>query len=416
MKLNFGDFRRKCQLPVMLAAGAVPIPLLICANKAPEYVGLLIRLLLSYVLMTEVLILIRGKLRLVLGIIGAAALAVLGTRELPIREEAVLLMMPLLAVGLLLGSLQIGGWEKDREINPALYVVGVFGHAVAQLLVNVERQANSELYEPFTGLLTTCFLIFLGLMLLALNRFSLSESVNHRQAVPGAMRRKNTVLTAAFFLLIVLLSSLPAVIRAIQTAWAWLMGMLNRLIAWLVSLLPVPEDVAGGHDGGGMDLGGLGEAAGPNRFAEIMEKIMIVVAVAALAVALVFLLRAAWKKLKVLAAWLIKRLNEYAAAATEDYVDEVSDTREDGDKVWLLGKRLGRRAKAMKPVDESALSPGERIRYRYLQLWLKHPEWKPENTARENLEAQSAQLYERARYSSHEISREQAEEFAQKAK
>ena len=155
MKMNFGEFGRKCQLPVMLAAGAVPIPLLICANKSPEYVGLRIRLLLSYVLRTEVLILIRGKLRLVLGIIGAAALAVLGTRELPIREEAVLLMMPLLAVGLLLGSLQIGGWEKDREINPALYVVGVCyftgtGTIYDGLMYRLEFRQNQINFIPFS--------------------------------------------------------------------------------------------------------------------------------------------------------------------------------------------------------------------------------------------------------------------------
>ena len=67
-------------------------------------------------------------------------------------------------------------------------------------------------------------------------------------------------------------------------------------------------------------------------------------------------------------------------------------------------------------VPESSMEPGERIRYRYRLLSKKHPEWREHNTARENLPDSPAQLYERARYSDHPITPEEAEQFKNETK
>ena len=49
---------------------------------------------------------------------------------------------------------------------------------------------------------------------------------------------------------------------------------------------------------------------------------------------------------------------------------------------------------------------------RYSILRGKHPEWEKSHTARETLNEPSAQLYEKARYSSHEITPQDSEAFA----
>ena len=57
------------------------------------------------------------------------------------------------------------------------------------------------------------------------------------------------------------------------------------------------------------------------------------------------------------------------------------------------------------------MSPGERIRDRYLRLLRKHPDWTAHTTARENIPEELATLYERARYSAHNPTEGEAEQF-----
>jgi len=69
-----------------------------------------------------------------------------------------------------------------------------------------------------------------------------------------------------------------------------------------------------------------------------------------------------------------------------------------------------RRRNARRNLKE--LSPREQIRTRYGLLRGKHPEWASSDTARETLSEASAKIYEKARYSSHEITSEDSEAFA----
>ena len=161
-------------------------------------------------------------------------------------------------------------------------------------------------------------------------------------------------------------------------------------------------------------MGMLGAASEPSAFAVLMEKIFMVLALIGLAVAILAALRIVWKKLRVLARKLWMLLNRYALAASEDYVDEVSDTRETGETV-----SSGRRSlfdNWFRQVNEEKLTPVERVRYRYRRLLRRHQEWQPGSTARENLPADSAVIYERARYSGADITPQEAETFAQQAK
>ena len=108
--------------------------------------------------------------------------------------------------------------------------------------------------------------------------------------------------------------------------------------------------------------------------------------------------------------YLAERLSLFAQTSSEDFEDEITDTREEGEQERIsvldsLRRRLVR-------VDEKKLSPTQRVRYRYLRLMVKHPEWRASQTARESIPEDAAALYERARYSGDSVSPEEAERFA----
>jgi len=289
-------------------------------------------------------------------------------------------------------------------------------YCILQVLANVTSANGFEsLYAQVMPLTRAGFLCFLLLTLLSMNRQSLTDAVNAKRGVPESMRRKNTVLAFALFAFVVLSAYIPQVISAVERTLEWLWMAMLRIVEMLASLLP---DASTGEGGGGMGGGGelgFGEAGEPSLLAVIMEKIFIVVAIIIGVGLLILFGYVLWKRLRVLLKFLWEKLGEYAASSTKDYVDEISDTREDGERRRLLRKSRKAVKDALKHVDEASLTPAERIRYRYLRLWLRHPEWKRESTARENLPEDAAQLYERARYSEHGATQSEAEAFAGRA-
>lgn len=410
MKLNFNDFGRKCQFPVMLAAGCMAILLLILANYYPEGIARTFVLAGLYVLLSWLCIVLPGRMRIPAGIVLTAGLMAAGALLLPVREISALWLLPAAFSALLLGGLQMAGWSRSQEMHPMAGAICLVAHLIAQFLVNTDKLDGAEpMYAPIVPALTMCFLVFAAMSLIALNRISLNNAVNGQQNVPTAMRRRNHLMTAGLMAIMLLVAALPQVIRAIEGVWQWLKTALLTLVRWFMNLFPETESGSVETVGGAME-GLTAEIREQGLFSKIMEIVMLTLALIAVAVGAFFALRVLWRKLKVLAKYLWERLNAYMQASSEDYVDEVADTR-DGAQAERALSRLKRRMQR-KRVDENALSPRERIRYRYLMHWLKHPEWTPERTARENLRESEAQIYERARYSSHEVTVRDAETFA----
>ena len=62
------------------------------------------------------------------------------------------------------------------------------------------------------------------------------------------------------------------------------------------------------------------------------------------------------------------------------------------------------------------MTPGERIRVRYARLMDRKPQWSESSTARENLPGDAAALYERARYSEHEMTRRDEKDFDERVR
>lgn len=412
MRLNKTDFLRKAQHPLLLGLASLPVAMLVALSFAPEVFPWFWCFPAAYVLLSWACLLIPGKKRLLGGIAGAAALLAGAILLLPWRTHIVLLLLPVMCIVLLLLTLPIGGWPYNRELAVGWHVSGVVTHVLMQMLVGGSRMAGNGIYDPAQTPLLFSFLACAVLVLLALNRASLDSAAQSRRKVPLLMRRQNLVLTLALLVIGVLIAAVPAIGSALSTAWDYVLRGIALLMAFLSSLLPAKS--AGGGEGAGGEVGdmGFGEAAPPSAFALLMEKIVGWLALIILVVGLIFLLRAIGKKLWQLFKYLLARMQQYGAAASEDYEDEITSTRDESDveREGLLS-RLRRTA----PGEDKGRTPTEQVRLRYKRLKQKR-DWSAASTARETLPSDAAALYERARYGGHALTEDDADRFKEGTK
>jgi hypothetical protein len=238
-------------------------------------------------------------------------------------------------------------------------------------------------------------------------RVNLLFNAAMERTVPKHIYKFNRVLTLAFAGLTFLIGCTPAIVRFISGLWNTAIGLLARLIAWFHSLFPVPETVKDSEPTGPRDNVMPYAESEPGLLARILEIVMylLIIAVA------IFVLWMIIKYVRRFIKWLMKWFRDYAAASsTGDYVDEISDTREDGDHRRAFTRRR-RKKDPLRGINPKKLPPSERVRFYYLKLLVGHPAWKSASTARENLPDSAAHIYERARYSNAAISEPEAEAF-----
>lgn len=407
MLRNGGDFRRKCQFPFLLASGALPLLTMVLIGFAPEQVWLAVVFAAACALAAEACLLIRGRARLWAGLAGCAALAGLGWWLLPAGGAW---LVPVCCMALVGVSLPMGGWPREREPHPGIHVAGLLLHLAAQLMVNIARRTgDNAAFIAAAPMLMVGFILFAALSTLSINRSSMDDASMGRQKIPASMRRLNTLLTGGLLAVTLLISAIPAIKRWLEQAWDVLMVMLLRFLSWLAQLLPQSAP-AGDGPVEPADMSGFGDAAAePSLLAVILEKVAFAIAAIAAVILAVFALRFLYRQLKKLARRVMDMMRRYAAAATEDYDDEITDTREDGERGRNMPLQALRRRLAL--GDDKSLPPAERIRRRYARLRLKHADWQDSRTARETLPEDAARLYERARYSEHPITGEDADRF-----
>ena len=405
MRLNTSDFLRKCQHPLLLGLASFPLALLLTLSFAPAFFGVTWCFPAAYVLLSWVCLLIPGKKRVAAGVAAVMVQIVLCVLLLPLRQAWGLLLMPALYTALTFFTLPIGGWPYNRELPVGWHVSGVVTHVLLQLLVNGSQLAGNGVYTPAEMPLLCSFLAYAVLVLLALNRASLDSAAQSRRKVPLLMKRQNILFTLLLLVIGVALAAVPAIGEALGIAWDFILRGVAALMSLLALLMPTSS--GGGSGGGSPDEMGLGEANEPSAFALLMEKIIGWIAVAVIVIALVLLLRVIWKKLRVGLRLLLARMMQYSAAASEDYEDEVTSTRdEDGVEREGLLSRLRR----MAPAEEKGGTPAERVRMRYKKLKRRN-EWSAASTARETLPDEAAALYERARYGGEALTEEDAGRF-----
>ena len=403
MKLNTTDFRIKLQHPLVLALDFFPVVLFVLAKNAPDALQWMWVLPAAYVLLAWICILMPGKLRLLSGLMGMAAMAALAASVYPLGISVILVGIYWVAM---LIALPMGRWERGRELGLEWPVIGVVSHVLIQLLINGAQKLGDTSFDTCEGWLVVSFLALAVLVVLSLNRQSLSVASQSRQSIPLLMRRQNLVLVLAVLVIGVLVALIPALGQALSFLWDKLMQLILLIGTFLSAIMP--QQKSGGGAAGGDDSEQLimGAASETSWLAIIMEKIMTVMTVIIMIVGAIFIMKMLWKRLKKLLRYLWEKLSMYSAAVSEDYEDEVTSTREDDAERESMLSRLRRFA----PEDERGLDATQRVRSRYRGL-KRRKQWETSSTARETLPEEAASLYERARYSGETLSEEEAERF-----
>lgn len=406
MRLNTSDFLRKAQHPLLLGLGSLPLSMLLTLSFAPETFRFSWCFPAAYVLLSWVCLVIPGKKRVVAGVISAISLVALCVVLLPLTKSFGLILMPLMYVVLMFLTLPIGGWPYNQELQMGWHVGGAVTHVLLQMLVNGSQLMQNGVYTPAEMPVLCSFLAYVVLVLLALNRASLDSASQSRRKVPLLMKRQNILFTMVLLVIGVLLAAIPAIGAALDTVWDFILRGIALVMEFLALFMPASSG-GGGGAGGGMGDMGFGEAAPPSNLALLLEKILTVVTVLIVVIALALLLRVLWKKLKAGLKLLWARMMQYGSAASEDYEDEITSTRdEEGTEREGLLSRLRR----MNVGDEKGGTPTERVRMRYKKLKRRN-EWSAASTARETLPDEAAALYERARYGGETLTEEEAGRF-----
>lgn len=407
--MNGKELWRKCQLLLITAFATYPLVMLVLNRFGPELLGFGWLFGAAYVLLAFFGIQVKGKLRMTAGILMSVAFV---AAALVLAPEGTWLAAGAAAVlcsGLLLWSLQMGGWSAKQEVAVLWIAFGVIAHFVGQLSVHTDRVSGGEGLARYGGSMVAALFGFVLLTMLSMNRNGLNVASGKRQNVPEIMRRKNALMTIALFVFGLMAALLPSVLGGMS-------DMLIKAVLWIVDLIRRLIPKAESH--GGVDFyeevgsnvsGGAGNGK-PMMLNPLTEKIAMIVGAVISLMMLLFLLWQLYKGLRDGIIKLVNTLGKFAENVSEDYIDEVTDTRQELEAEKLEKKRRASRLPLREPRD---LAPEGKIRFRYRRLLSKHPEWTPGSTARETLPQNAAALYERARYSAHPVSEEDAAAFTQ---
>ncbi len=407
--MRSAEFFRKLQLVALLALDSYPVTACIIIFVAPELLMYMWLFPAVYSALCVLSFALPAKLRLPFGIFGAVLFLLPCDLLLESNTRNMILAFGLGYGGLLIWSMRIPGWDSDREMP-----MGWLGAGFVILLIGCLWSR----YEPRLATVETAirisFFVFVLLSMLSLNRGSLLLSAGNKRGFSPAMRQKNVLLTVGIFAIALAVALIPSLLNLVK----WLFDAVSTLVAKVAELFPeatVPEttiqETIEATTGEGM--GALFENLPEHRTSEATYIIMTVITLSIMipvgGYCIYKIVTGLGRGLRNLTQGIV----EAAGNQAEDFQDEISDTREDAESEYYRGDRDKPR-RSMPSLRN--MTPAERIRYRYRRLASKHPEWKHHNTARENLQSDAAQLYERARYSDHPITEQQAEEFKNKIK
>lgn len=397
MRENIIAHVRKLHYPVMLMLTVFP-PALLLAGLPPQASAHAFALCALCALAVSACIALPGRFQLAAAALCSAVLLTLGMKlHAPLLPAACILTL-FAALRVSRGTL--------HTTPPVFYLLGVVSHVFTQVILRASS-VGKGVFAQLAGPLTALSLLYLTLLLLTFNAISLDNATLGRHRLPASVRKINMLLTLLFLAIALLLSCAPAIISGVIALWHALCGALAALDDLLMRLLPVSQDMGTGGPLPPMGMiPGLAPIAEPSPLAIVLERIASVLTAIVVIAGSALLLWRLWRLLGIALRQLIRRLHSYVLIVSDDYVDEVSDTREeDGEHTVSLRPRILRRAAAYEQTPAGA------IRARYAQLMKKHPHWALSSTARENLPEDSASLYERARYSDHPVAKEDAERF-----
>ena len=405
--MNRTEFFRKSQFVILIALGSYPAVVLAALFTMPAMLPAIWFYPLVFGLTGICGMLVPGKPRFILAISGILALTVPPFFLWSGSTCAIGFLFGLIFSALLICTLRIGGWEAGKELPAgwlacmlALLLIGCFLSFVEDKVAHTAIPMRISLF------------VFIFLAMRSLNRGSLFLAAGGKRSFSPSMIGKNMLLTVALFAIALALALLPSLWELIKLLFVWI----GQLIAWLRDLFAamIPEETAAAATTAptteaAETMEGLGVITEniPRREPSAAQQVMMTsIVLAVLIPASIFGIYCISRLLIKGIRGLINLVDTAVHAQTDDYEDEITDTRQDGQAET---KRDAREKK--EKIPESRMTPGEQIRYRYRRLSKSHPEWKDHHTARENLPETPAGLYERARYSNHPITPEEAEAF-----
>ena len=391
------EFLRKGQFLLLMACAVNPIPLLLYVSLAPALLPFAWVMPLAFLLLALLAFKIPGKFRLLYGIGGCAVFVGLGILLLLNGVHWITMAVPILYASLLMVSLPIISWATSKEIPPFWYYTGAILHVGVFVFKFIYKAYNITSLDAIDPGLLISFFIMVILVMLSLTRINLNGSANGRQKPSAFMWQKNLTLTVIFFILAALVALVPAIYETLEAIFDWFGSLIKRFFD-SIEIQEIVNDLGG--------EGGTPEPPGQPHEESLLSKILNILfhivwygfLIAMIAPWIPKIAKAIYRGLQK----LLAGASAYVSDVSGDYEDEVTDLR--GTVAKAKGPRLS-------SSEERSLPPQERIRYRYRRLLSKHPNWTGDTTARENLPKPASPLYEKARYSSHPITEEDAEAF-----
>lgn len=397
------EFFRKSQFPLMLALGTYPLAEILLAFRVPEWMSYGWMFPAAYAAMAIILLVLPAKLRIAFSICGAAFFLT-PFHLFPAGEiRYTLMIIGGVYAAMLIWSLCIPAWDAYKEMS-ARWI----GICLAIELLGCFFSVFSADFAQVAWSIRGSFLGFVLLTMLSMNRGSLNLAAGDNWNFAAPMRWKNRLLTVGMFAIALGFAAVPWIYDLLAAGARWIMQLFDKPPVVSDPTMETTEFIRATEENW-QEI--VLEGVATKRTSEQVLAIMAVIAVAA-AVALVSV---ASHKLVNLLARLVRNLLMFVGQTSDDqqadFVDEITDTRAE-----TRYERSGKEKKRKQTLWRRGMTPAERLRYYYRRLRIKHPEWKDNKTARENLPEEIAELYERARYSDHPVTSGDAERFRNKTK
>lgn len=407
--MRASEFFRKLQFFVILALGSYPVTACIIIFIDPKLLGYMWLFPVVYGALGLLSFALPGKLRLYLGMLGTVLFLLPCGLLMHSNARNIMLTFALGYSALLIWSVRIPGWDVTQEL-PVGWLGGCFSVLLLGCLLSFYE---ARLASVALGIRISLF-VFVFLAMLSLNRGSLILAAGGRRGFSTAMRHKNVLLTVGMFAIALAVALIPSVFHLIKL----IIGLLGQLAEKVADLFPeatLPEVTSSEtteafSTGEGMDV--LYEGLETHRTSQTTYFMMAVIALGVMIPVGGF---AMYKLIQAICTGVGRLITGIVAAANaqaEDFYDEITDTRDDAQSQHYRGETGAEK----RPASAGKMNPAQQIRHRYRQLSARNPDWKAHHTARENLPEEAAQLYERARYSKHPITRKDAESFKNKTK
>ena len=401
------EFFRKIQFYLMIALGIYPACACIVVFVAPEMLSYVWLFSAAYCVLGCLCLILPQKLRLVLGIAGCLLFVVTPMMLLQGNARNIMLLYGAGYSVLMMFSLQMAGWNPDQELAP-----GWLGACITLLLAGCLLSYYEPRLATVSVWIRVCLFVFVFFALHSLNRGSLQLAAGGRGSISGRMRRENILLILVMFALAILVALIPSIMNLFKALFAWV-GQAMEKVSELFPEKSLVESTAPSSSeeiatGEGIEV--LKEQARSYHTSAATYVIMAVIAIGMITpvagYAFYKLATNLWKA----ARNFVQKILDGAGAVAEDFEDEITDTRIDESELNMESVPKGKQTAGIR------LTPTQKIRRRYRSLQAKNPKWLQSSTARENLSEDAAELYEKARYSSHAVTEKDAESFKNKTK